>query len=259
MKLEENNQTVESFLTQCNDICNVTKTATRNKKSLSGANFYGDKFHNLLVEVLHSVTQIQKLITIAGFENGEGDKFTTYVEILKSTTTTPAKKTEALKQLRLFCKSELLPRLENLTANPVPLSEQILPMAVVQNTHSYLEKVVLQANGCYEHQWYDACAVLIRRLVETLIIELYEAKGKATEIQDRDGNFWMLNVLVTKVIAEPSWNLGRETKAALPLLKNLGDRSAHNRRFFAMKADIDKVLPGLRVVADDLLHLSGLK
>ncbi|MEH2141633.1 hypothetical protein [Nostoc sp.] len=56
-----------------------------------------------------------------------------------------------------------------------------------------------------------------------------------------------------------SWNLGRETKQALPLIKNLGDRSAHSRRFLAKKQDIDKIVPGLRVVVDELLHLGGLK
>jgi len=45
----------------------------------------------------------------------------------------------------------------------------------------------------------------------------------------------------------------------LPEIKSLGDRSAHNRRYIAKKADVDKVIPGLRVLADDLLHLGKLK
>ncbi|MEZ4677139.1 MAG: DUF4145 domain-containing protein [Caldilineaceae bacterium] len=259
MKIEENNQIIEAFLTYCNEICSVTKTAFKNKKSLSGSNFYGNKFHDLLVEISRLEIGIRKLIVASGLENCEEEKFSPYLNTLKSPATPSAKKTDSLKQLRLFFKSELLPRLEGLKANHVPESEQVLPMTVVQNTRGYIERIALQANGCYEHQWYDACAVMIRRLVETLIIQLYEAKGKAPEIQDKDGNFSMLNVLVNKITTDTSWNLGRETKAALPLLKSVGDRSAHNRHYLANKADIDKVLPGLRVTVDDLLHLSGLK
>lgn len=257
MNIEESTQIIESFLAQCEEICDVTKTAGKNKKSLSGSNFYGNKFHNLLVEISRLESTVSKLIVASNFD--EGEKFSPYVNIIKSPIATFSKKAEALKQLRLFCKSELLPCLERLKANHIPETEQVLSMVVVQGTRGYIERIVLQANGCYEHQWYDACAVMIRRLVETLIIQLYEAKGKAAEIQDRDGNFSMLSNLVNKVVNDTSWNLGRETKAALPLLKSLGDRSAHNRHYLATKLDIDKVLPGLRVVVDDFLHLSGLK
>lgn len=259
IKIEESKQIIESFLIQCEETCSVTKTATKNNKSLSGSSFYGKKFHTLLVEISRQEITLRKLITAAGLQDCQGEKFTPYIVTLKSPTAPASQKTEALKQLRLFCKSELLPRLESLTVNPVPETEQVLPMAVVQGTRGYIEEIVLQANGCYEHQWYDACAVMIRRLVETLIIELYEAKGKAADIQDKDNNFFMLSVLIDKVTADRSWNLGRETKAALPLIKSIGDRSAHNRRYLAKKPDIDKVLHGLRVVADDLLLLSGLK
>lgn len=259
MKAEEVNQVLELFLIQCEELCNAAKTAAKNSKSLSGSNFYGNKFHNLVVVMSRLETDVRALIAASGLKDYEEEKYSPHVNILKSLTATVPKRVEALRQLRLFCKSELSPRLESVTANPVPKTEQVLPMAVVNGTRGYIEKIVLQANGCYEHQWYDGCAVLIRRVVETLIIELYEAKGKASDIKDKDGNFSMLSVLVNKVTSDTSWNLGRETKTALPLLKNLGDRSAHNRRYLANKADIDNVLPGLRVVTDELLHLSNLK
>ena len=103
-------------------------------------------------------------------------------------------------------------------------------MAVVQHTRGYIEKIVQQANGCYEHQWYDAMCCHDPKDCRNLIIELYEAKGKAAEIQDDNSNFLMLRDLVDTITADKFWNLSRETKQALPLLKSLGDRSAHNRR-----------------------------
>src|SRR5262245_12653684 len=117
----------------------------------------------------------------------------------------------------------------------------------------------MQANGTYEHQWYDASSVMIRRLVETLIIEVYEAKNRANEIKGGDGHFLMLSHLVDKILSDPAFHLGRETKRGLPLIKSLGDRSAHNRYFIAKKDDIDKVTHDLRVVAEELLNLAGMK
>ncbi len=97
------------------------------------------------------------------------------------------------------------------------------------------------------------------KFVEILIIEVYEAHNKASEIKDRNGDFLMLGDLISSILKEAGWNLQRETKRVLPEIKSLGDRSAHNRRYIAKKADVDKVIPGLRVLADDLLHLANLK
>jgi hypothetical protein len=259
MKTEEGKAVVDTFLKQCQMVCEIAKTAMKNRKSLAGDNFYGNKFHDAIINLLQSETQLKRLIAANDQEESEWSELFSPIATLKSTTAKPTRRAEALKQLRMTCQSELLPRIAKMTANPVPETEQILPMAVIQNTRGYIEKIVQQANGCYEHQWYDACAVMIRRLVETLTIELYEARGKSSEIQDNDGNYLMLKDLVDRITSDKSWNLSWETKQALPLLKSLGDRSAHNRRYLAKKADIYKVLHGLRVTADDLLHLSGLK
>lgn len=134
-----------------------------------------------------------------------------------------------------------------------PATENVLPLDVVRGTRKYLEQIVNQANGCYERGWDDAASVMLRKLVEVLIIAVYEAKGEAAAIK-KDDNFLMLSGLVDAILARSDWNLGRETKNALPLLKSLGDRSAHNRHDMARKADVDKVLPGLRVAVEDLLH-----
>lgn len=259
MKTEDAKVVVDTFLKQGQEACDAAKKAAKHRASLKGDNFYGNKFHAATIALSQTHSKLKKVITAGELEEGEIEKLSSNIEILKSAAVKPAQRTEALKQIKFICQSELLPRVENLTADPVPETEQVLPMAVVQGTRGYIEKIVLQANGCYEHQWYDACAVLIRRFVETLIIELYEAHKRQAEIQDNDGNYLMLSHLVDKIISDKTWNLSRETKPVLPQLKNLGDRSAHNRRYLAKKGDIDKVLSGLRILADDLLHLSGLK
>ena len=57
----------------------------------------------------------------------------------------------------------------------LPSSKQlVIPTALVRGTRGYIERVANQVNGAYENGWYDACAVMIRRLLETLIIEAFE-------------------------------------------------------------------------------------
>jgi hypothetical protein len=140
-----------------------------------------------------------------------------------------------------------------------PESEQVLPHSLVRGTRGYIEKIVIQINGSYERGWFDACAVMIRRLLETLIIEAFEHHKLAPTIQNPAGDFLYLRDLITKTLAERSWNLSRNSKAALPRLKDIGDKSAHSRRYNAHRADIQSSIADLRVVVQELTYLAGLK
>jgi hypothetical protein len=91
-----------------------------------------------------------------------------------------------------------------------------------------------------------------------LIIAVYEEAKRPDDIKHK-GEFMMLSHLVDAILNDTAFNLGRETKKALPEIKSLGDRSAHTRRYLATQPDVDKLLPGLRVVADELLHLAKFK
>ena len=42
-------------------------------------------------------------------------------------------------------------------------------------------------------------------------------------------------------------------------IKLLGNSSVHAHRFIAKKPDVDKVLLGFQIAAEDLLHLANLK
>ncbi len=143
-----------------------------------------------------------------------------------------------------------------------PRHELVLPRVVVEGTRGYIEKVVDQINGTYENGCFDACAVMIRRLIETLIIEVFEGNALADRITSSDGEFLSLKGLITALIDQKTWHLGRNTKKALetlPTIKAFGDFSAHNRRYNAYRDDIDKMIPDLRVVVQELLTLAKLK
>ena len=134
-------------------------------------------------------------------------------------------------------------------------TQRVLPFSVVRGTRSYLETLTHQLNGSYEHGWYDACAVMMRRLLESLIIEVFEERQMASKIQTASGDFLPLERLIGKVVGEPAWNLSRVTKRALSDVKGLGDNSAHVRRFIAHRRDIDNLKTGFRAAVQELVAL----
>lgn len=138
-------------------------------------------------------------------------------------------------------------------------NEFILPFALVKGTRGYIEKVANQVNGCYEKGWFDGCAVMMRRMVETLIIECFEEHKIEAKVKKADGDYFYLGDLVDMMLKETKWTLGRTARQALPRLKTIGDRSAHSRRWNAFRDDIDKLSDDFRVVCQELLYLAHLK
>ena len=125
-------------------------------------------------------------------------------------------------------------------------TNQVVPISIVRNTRGYIEKVSNQVNGCYEKGWFDSSAVMIRRLLETLIIECFEKYQIANKIKNAQGDFYYLKDLINITISETAWNLGRNSKKALPKLK-------------AQINDIKDLIPDIRLVVQELIYLAQLK
>lgn len=151
--------------------------------------------------------------------------------------------------------SQLGPPEEGLSSATQP----VIMMSLVRGTRGYIERVANQINGSYENGWYDACAVMLRRLIETLIIEAFEHHNIASKIQNANGDFLYLRDLIDKTLVETSWNLGRNAKQALPKLKDIGDKSAHSRRYIAQRGDIQPLLADIRTVVQELLFIAALR
>lgn len=139
------------------------------------------------------------------------------------------------------------------------LKEPVVHVVLFKNARrNYLTRVVHQINSTYQNACYDACAVMIRRLIETLIIEVFEAKKLDSKIKRATGEFFSLRDLITAAHNE-SWNLSRNATAALGRLKNVGDLSAHMRRYNAPRHEIDELIPDVRVIVHELLALADLR
>ena len=164
--------------------------------------------------------------------------------------------------LKTLARSQIREQLKPILGVSRPKVDQdlgFLPRPVWVNTRGYIEKICRQLNGCFQFEYYDASAVLARRLLETLLIEAYETLNKADEIRDKDGNYQMLSFIVAAALGDKGLNLGSDAKQAVTAIKELGDRSAHNRRFNATKPDLEKIQSGVRCVVDELINLARLR
>ena len=129
----------------------------------------------------------------------------------------------------------------------------MIPLQAVRNTRDYIEKVVHEVNTCYRNGCFNASGAMIRRLVETLIIEIYETNGRAQEIQDNDGNFLKLQRLIGKVSSGSFVNISKNTKQFLKDAKALGDTAVHNRKVLLIKDHLDSEKVSLRVAISELV------
>lgn len=143
-----------------------------------------------------------------------------------------------------------------LKIRPLPKSDTLFALDDFKNTRGYIEKVVQQINVSYDTQLYDCCAVMVRRLLETLIIEIYEAKNRAEDIKGSDNCFMMFSGLLSFLEKDKSINVGRQTMKGLSYFKAIADSSAHNRRFNASKKDIDDKISGVQLAVSELRQLA---
>ena len=152
-----------------------------------------------------------------------------------------------------------LPDLEGIQP-AIDQASGFLSEPVWRNTRGYIEEVCRELNGSFHHAYYNSAAVLLRRLLETLIIEAYEHLGREDEIKS-SGNYLMLSELTERACGEgghKGLNLGRDSKKALKDARNVGNWSAHARRFLAHAGDLTKLQAGMRILVQELVQIANL-
>lgn len=129
--------------------------------------------------------------------------------------------------------------------------------SIFDHAPGYVKNIVEQINVSYSNACYDCAAVMIRRLTETMIIDAFENRNSLHEVTDANGDIYSMTPLIKKLSSTNVFSISRQTKQAVPHLKDIGDWSAHNRRYRARKSDLDAAARHLRLVASDLLHVAG--
>lgn len=141
---------------------------------------------------------------------------------------------------------------------PIPQSDTIIPMDMIAGTRMYVERIVNQINACYDSGYYDGCAVLCRRLMESLILETYISSNRQTDIQ-ASGSFVGLEKLIGIICSDKSIPLNRNSYRTMTDVKIIGDTAAHDRVYITQQRDIDDIKIRYRRLIDELITLSGIR
>lgn len=137
--------------------------------------------------------------------------------------------------------------------------DTILPNPLYAGTRGFIESLAKQINASFEYNIFDGCAVLMRRLLEVLLILSYEHANEEKRIQDGDGNYRMLEAIISDAKSNPVLRLSRNTKSALDAFRVLGNFSAHKIYFTCRRSDLTKVSAEYRACFEELLYKSGIR
>ncbi len=225
----------------------VAKKAKRHRAGLGGDNFYANKLATLRADATNAFRSLSSASAT------DSSAIAKLIEAVFATTSVGGSRTKAVRELCYNLRTTW-------RSTPAPREDDgLFPLGILSNAkRGYLVTIGRQMNGCFTSGWHDAAAVMMRRLVEIAIIEAFEGKGIANKIKDGSGNYFQLSDLVAATLAETAWTLSRNTKKALPSLRDVGHMSAHGRYFTARAEDLESLKPGCRIVVEELLHHAGL-
>ena len=133
----------------------------------------------------------------------------------------------------------------------------LLPNGTLSLDRKYISEIVRQANEGYVAEHFDSVAVMLRRLAESLLIEVYiHAKREATI--KVNGNFMMLDGLIKAFDGDATFNKSRNLVKPLRQIKDVGDTAAHDRNYITKKADIEHIKLESRRCISELATLAGV-
>jgi len=214
-------------------------------------NYYADKMANLRAEATNAFRRLSAQSV------GDTSALAELMEIVFSVEAGPNDRAQAARDLQFRIKTTW----GGCAEDNIHLEEAgVFPLVKLNQTkRGYLVSIGRQINGCYASNWFDASAVMMRRLLESSIIEAFEARKLDGKIKDtKTGDFLQFTGLINAALAETGWNLPRNVKKEITELRDLGHRSAHNRYYLATKADIDKLTGTYRETVETFLHLANL-
>ena len=164
---------------------------------------------------------------------------------------------QAIENLKTIWSLQVRPEIYRVEIALAVTAGVILPedRSMFKGKDSYLWEIVLEINRCFRNGAYNACSVLMRRLLETLIIQAHEKKGTAVTVRNpATGRFHKLEKLIDDLIATNPFGLTRNALDALPKLKRIGDWGAHNRNILIRETDIEDIKAEARVCFEELLR-----
>ncbi len=133
---------------------------------------------------------------------------------------------------------------------------EFLPNDLLDHHRGPLRKILAEVNTTFDVGCYNACAILIRRIIETLLIDAFEHSGIVDEIKTPEGEFQQLGVIVARATNNKALGLGRNARNAIPQLKFFGDLGAHNRNALVRESDLQRLHNDTRIAIEELVHIT---
>ncbi len=143
--------------------------------------------------------------------------------------------------------------------NSIESNNELLDEKLFSGKRTYLDKLISQVNNTYKNHCYDACAVLLRRIFEIMLIHMFENYKLESSIRDNNGDYKMLNNIVEKAVENKNiLGLSRGVKEDYEKIRNLGNYAAHRIHYNTRDTDIDDIRQIYRVRLEELYHKAGL-
>lgn len=122
----------------------------------------------------------------------------------------------------------------------------------------FIDRLIKQINFTYGNNCYDACAILMRRLFEVLLVLSYQNLGIEEDITNSQGNHFMLEGIIKNAVQNKKLNIPSRNANNFNAFREVGNNSAHSITYTAGKKDIDDIIINYRVMMEDLYNRAGL-
>jgi hypothetical protein len=179
-------------------------------------------------------------------------------------------------RLRLTSKSRLSSRYNEIAGTAVTPEDgtHIIPAGLFDDTRPYLQTLAVQINGTYQSGFYDACAVMCRRLLNCLLLLAFEsaAKGKVIRddlafesaakgkvIRDASGEYRAFAHIIELASSNRHIKLARGASAVMGKMDYVGDLAAHHPTYTTRQKDIDEQRLAFHRVISELARLAEIK
>lgn len=167
-------------------------------------------------------------------------------------------KTFKLHAKTLLILQEELPFLDR-SSEEIVFSSSMLPQSLFKDTRGYIEKFAKQINASFDHNLFDGCAVLMRRLIEILLVHSYQNLGIASRITTSSGEYKALKFIIADSLNNQTLGLSKGAKACIDEFRVLGNFSAHKLMYNCRRDDIKNIALDYRATVEELLYRAGLR
>ncbi|MDR0778303.1 MAG: hypothetical protein LBE48_02540 [Methanomassiliicoccaceae archaeon] len=130
-----------------------------------------------------------------------------------------------------------------------PVNSEVIDEAKFCGKRDGFDKLIIQINSSYRNGSFDACAAVMKRLLEASLIFAFQSNGKEKDIRDNGGTYVSFDDLVRKTNSEGSFGL---SGSMLSDAAKIGDYSGQGPMYTLGANDINSVRVAYRNVLETL-------